>query len=97
VNEEGAMKLVYGTLIRAAQKWHRITMDEADLMLLKSLRQAMYQQHHINYHDTRILLYMGSMTFFVFTQVLGLDLLRFPTTATFINTFIHYDVIAVQT
>lgn len=54
VNEQGAMKLVYGTLIRAAQKWHRITMDEADLMLLKSLRQAMCQQHHINYHDTRI-------------------------------------------
>ncbi|MTI87401.1 MAG: IS256 family transposase [Balneolaceae bacterium] len=54
VNEKGAMKLVYGTLIRAARRWQRVTMDEHDLILLKTLRQTMCEKHHISLTDNRI-------------------------------------------
>ncbi len=54
INEKGAMKLVYGTLIRAAKRWNRVTMDEADLVLLKTLRKTMCKDHQINLNDNRI-------------------------------------------
>lgn len=54
VHEKGAMKLVYGTLIRAARRWQRVTMDDADLILLKTLRQTMCTDHQITQTDDRI-------------------------------------------
>jgi transposase-like protein len=54
VNEKGAMKLVYGTLIRAARRWQRVTMDEVDLVLLKTLRQSMCKNQQITLTDDRI-------------------------------------------
>lgn len=54
VNEKGAMKLVYGTLIRAAKRWQRVRMDQADLVLLKTLRQTMCNDHQITLNDDRI-------------------------------------------
>lgn len=54
VNEKGAMKLVYGTLIRAARRWQRVSMDEPDLLLLKTLRQTMCNNQNITLTDDRI-------------------------------------------
>lgn len=54
INEKGAMKLVYGTLIRAAKRWNRVTMDSADLVLLKTLRKTMCSDHHVTLNDSRI-------------------------------------------
>ena len=54
VNEKGAIKLVYGSLIRAARKWQRVRMDEADLTLLRTLRQTMCNNHNITLTDDRI-------------------------------------------
>jgi len=54
INEKGAMKLVYGTLIRAARRWQRVTMDTADLILLKTLRQTMCNDNQITLTDGRI-------------------------------------------
>ena len=54
VNEKGAMKLVYGTLIRAARRWQRVGMDEADLVLLKTLRKTMCEDKPITLIDGRI-------------------------------------------
>lgn len=54
VNEKGAMKLVYGTLIRAAQRWQRVNMDQADLVLLKTLRQTMCENKPVTLIDGRI-------------------------------------------
>ena len=54
VNEKGAMKLVYGTLIRAAQRWQRVSMDEADLVLLKTLRKTMCKDQPVTITDDRI-------------------------------------------
>lgn len=54
VHEKGAMKLVYGTLIRAAKRWQRITMEEADLILLKTLRHTMCKNQNLTLNDDRI-------------------------------------------
>jgi len=54
VNEKGAIKLVYGTLIRAAKRWQRVNMEQADLVLLKTLRQTMCNKHQIILHENRI-------------------------------------------
>lgn len=54
VNERGAMKLVYGTLIRAAGRWQRVRMDEADLVLLKTLRKTMCKDQPVTITDDRI-------------------------------------------
>lgn len=54
VNEKGAMKLVYGTLIRAASRWQRVSMNQADLVLLKTLRQTMCNNQNITLNDDRI-------------------------------------------
>ncbi|NQU68382.1 MAG: IS256 family transposase [Candidatus Marinimicrobia bacterium] len=39
-NEKGAMKLVYGTLIRSAARWQRVTMSDLDLTILKNLKKT---------------------------------------------------------
>lgn len=54
VSEKGAMKLVYGTLIRAAKRWQRVSMDQADLVLLKTLRKAMCSGQPVTINDDRI-------------------------------------------
>jgi len=54
VNEKGAMKLVYGTLIRAAQRWQRVTLDESDLVLLQILRKSMCENKPVTLIDDRI-------------------------------------------
>jgi len=41
INEKGAMKLVYGSLIRAARDWQRVSMDQLELAQLKNLRKTM--------------------------------------------------------
>src|SRR5690625_5853226 len=53
VNEKGAMKLVYATLIRAARRWQRVTMDQADLVLLKTLRQTMCKDQNLTLKDRK--------------------------------------------
>lgn len=39
-NEKGAMKLVYGTLIRSAERWQRVIMSDLDLTILKNLKKT---------------------------------------------------------
>lgn len=39
-NEKGAMKLVYGTLIRSAARWQRVTMSDLDLTILRNLKKT---------------------------------------------------------
>jgi len=34
------MKLVYGTLIRSAARWQRVTMSDLDLTILKNLKKT---------------------------------------------------------
>ncbi len=41
INEQGALKLVYGVLIRAAQRWNRVTMNHTALTALKHIRAIM--------------------------------------------------------
>jgi transposase-like protein len=41
INEKGAMKLVYGSLIRAARDWQRVSMSTLELVQLKNLRKTM--------------------------------------------------------
>jgi len=38
--EKGAMKLVYGTLIRSAARWQRVTMSDLDLTILMNLKKT---------------------------------------------------------
>lgn len=54
VHEKGAMKLVYGTMIRSAQRWQRVIMDEADLILLQTLRKSMCEDKPVTIHENRI-------------------------------------------
>ena len=54
VTEKGAIKLVYGTLIRAARRWQRVKMNPADLVLLKTLRQTMCENKPVTLIDGRI-------------------------------------------
>jgi len=39
-NEKGAIKLVYGVLIRASNRWQKVTMSELDLTILKKIRRT---------------------------------------------------------
>lgn len=41
INEKGAMKLVYGSLIRVARNWRRVSMSKLELTQLKHLRKTM--------------------------------------------------------
>lgn len=51
-NEKGAMKLVYGTLIRSAKRWQRVSMKELDLTILRNLKKTIIGQ--IESDDDRI-------------------------------------------
>lgn len=52
--EKGAMKLIYGVMIRSAQRWQRVSMDESDLALLRTLREAMCKDKTVTITDGRI-------------------------------------------
>lgn len=39
-NEKGAIKLVYGVLIRASNKWQSVSMSELDLTILRNIRKT---------------------------------------------------------
>lgn len=41
INEHGALKLVYGVLIRTARRWNRVSMDEPALTTLRKIRAIM--------------------------------------------------------
>jgi len=41
INEQGALKLVYGVLIRASRRWNRVTMAEPALATLRKIRAIM--------------------------------------------------------
>lgn len=44
INEQGAMKLVYGVLIRASRRWNRVTMDAPALAVLRKIRAIMSEK-----------------------------------------------------
>ena len=52
--EKGAMKLVYGVMIRSAQRWQRVTMSQEDLILLKHLRKTMCEDKPITLIENQI-------------------------------------------
>lgn len=41
INERGAMKLVFGVLIRVARKWNRVKMTELELTQLRNIRKIL--------------------------------------------------------
>lgn len=47
VNEKGAIKLVYAVLLRASQRWVRVTMSPLELAQLRSLRQTIHPHDQI--------------------------------------------------
>jgi len=49
-NEKGAIKLVYGVLIRASNRWQRVTMSELDLTILKNIRKTIVGKENDNEH-----------------------------------------------
>ena len=54
INEKGAMKLVYGSLIRAARDWQRVSMDQLELTQLKHLRKTMIPEEEITTENNNI-------------------------------------------
>jgi len=54
INEKGAMKLVYGSLIRAARDWQRVRMDRLELSQLKHLRKTMIPEEDITTVNNKI-------------------------------------------
>ena len=54
INEKGAMKLVYGSLIRAARSWQRVSMEQLELSQLKHLRKTMTSQEDITTDNNKI-------------------------------------------
>lgn len=54
INEKGAMKLVYGSLIRVARDWQRVGMDQLELTQLKHLRETMVPDDEIITKNRRI-------------------------------------------
>lgn len=54
INEKGAMKLVYGSLIRAARDWQRVSMDQLELTQLKHLRKTMIPEEDITTENNKI-------------------------------------------
>jgi len=44
INEQGALKLVYGVLIRASRRWNRVTMNHPALTALKRIRAIMSEK-----------------------------------------------------
>jgi len=41
INERGAVKLVFATLYRAAQRWQRVTISDTDMAILRSIKKTM--------------------------------------------------------
>ena len=54
INEKGAMKLVYGSLIRAARDWQKVSMDPLELTQLKHLRKTMIPDDEITTENNNI-------------------------------------------
>jgi transposase-like protein len=54
INEKGAMKLVYGSLIRAARDWQRVSMEQLELSQLKNLRKTMIPEQDITTENNKI-------------------------------------------
>lgn len=54
INEKGAMKLVYGSLIRASRSWQRVGMSSLELTQLKHLRKTMVPQEEMNTEGNQI-------------------------------------------
>lgn len=54
VNEKGAMKLVFGTLIRASQHWQRVTMSPTDLALFRNIRKLITESKQITLTKNRL-------------------------------------------
>ena len=52
INERGVIKLVYGVLIRAAERWQRVTVSDLDMVILKTIKKTMVsdqQEDRISY------------------------------------------------
>lgn len=54
INEKGAMKLIYGSLIRAARDWQKVSMDSLELTQLKHLRKTMVPDEEITTENNNI-------------------------------------------
>ena len=54
INEKGAMKLVYGSLIRAARDWQKVSMEPLELTQLKHLRKTMVPDEEITTKNDNI-------------------------------------------
>ena len=52
--EKGAMKLVYGVMIRSARRWQRVRMSQEDLILLKHLRKTMCEDKPVTIYEDQI-------------------------------------------
>lgn len=52
--EKGAMKLVYGVMIRSARRWQRVRMSQEDLILLKHLRKTMCENKPVTIYEDQI-------------------------------------------
>jgi putative transposase len=53
-HEKGAMKLVFGVLIRASYHWQRINISELDLTILKNIRKTMGIKNKIEQNEEKI-------------------------------------------
>lgn len=54
VNEKGALKLVYGSLIRASRDWQKVGMDRLELTELKHLRKTMIPEEETIIENNKI-------------------------------------------
>lgn len=54
INEKGAMKLVYGSLIRAARDWQKVSMEPLERTQLKHLRKTMVPEEEIKTENNNI-------------------------------------------
>lgn len=54
INEKGAMKLIYGSLIRASRDWQKVGMDPLELTELKHLRKTMIPEEEITTENNNI-------------------------------------------
>lgn len=53
-NEKGAMKLVFATLIRAAEKWRKIPMELHEQAMLRNIREMMCEEKNVILTKNRI-------------------------------------------
>jgi putative transposase len=54
VNERGAVKLVFGVLLRASNRWVRVSMTELELVQLRNLRPMKTQSTNNSYSSYRL-------------------------------------------